>query len=241
VRLTATSYFDTVQLIPCYNLSIPRWSLVHFNLPQYQEDIMPPKRNIAETETEEPVDWNTSTVPQLKAELGLRQLPKTGRKADLVARLQAHDAGTLVTEPAGPDVADAPVDPEPSSSAPAPKKKRAKKEKSPDVEIEGELAKDVVTYQNYNPQTGEQRPRPFVGVPDDKFKDKVKKIRKERMFMIDRQRTQDRDGYPSERFDIAGSTGNIYQAEIGRNPKCTCMDAVSANNIFGFIISANGP
>jgi hypothetical protein len=200
---------------------------------------MPPKRNIEEAETEETFDWNTSTVPQLKAELGLRQLPKTGRKADLVARLQAHEAGTLATEPAAPDVADAPVDPEPSSSAPAPKKKRAKKEKSPDVEIEGELAVDVVTYQNLDPRTGERRLRPFVGVPDDKFKDKVKKIRKERMFMIDRQRSYDHEGVPMEQFDIAGSTGNIYQALIGRNPKCTCMDAVSVNNTFGFLISAN--
>ncbi|PQE30383.1 RING finger domain (Znf1) protein [Rutstroemia sp. NJR-2017a WRK4] len=197
---------------------------------------MPPKRNIQETETEEPFDWNMSTVPQLKAELGFRQLPKTGRKADLVARLQAHDAGTLVTEPAAPDVADAPADSEPSSSAPAPKKKRAKKEKSPDVEIEGELAKDVVTYQNFNPETGEQRLRPFVGVPDDKFKDKVKKIRKEH-----RQRTQDREGYPSQRFDIAGSTGNIYQAEIGRNPKCTCMDALAFMSDEIASIFANAP
>ncbi|KAM3079508.1 hypothetical protein ACMFMG_005929 [Clarireedia jacksonii] len=186
---------------------------------------MPPKRNVKETEAEEPFDWNTSTVPQLKAELGLRQLPKTGRKADLVARLEAHDAGTLVTESAATDVADAPDEDGPSSSAPAPKKKRAKKEKSPDVEIDGELAVNVVTYQDHDPRTGERRLRPFVGVPDDKFKDKVKRIRKERMFMIDRQRSYDHEGYLTEKFDIAGSTGNIYETRIGRSPKCTCMDA----------------
>lgn len=194
---------------------------------------MPPKRNVEETEAEAPFDWNTSTVSQLKVELGLRQLPKTGRKADLVARLQAHVAGTLVSEPVAPVIADAPVDPGPSSSStPAPKKKRSKKEKSPDVEIEGELAINVVTHQNFDPRTGETRPRPFVGVPDDKFKDKVKRIRKERMFMIDRQRSYDLEGFPIEKFDIAGSTGNIYQAQIGRSPKCTCMDAVSVVNIF---------
>lgn len=59
-----------------------------------------------------------------------------------------------------------------------------------------------------------------------KFIDKLKKIRKERMFMFDRQKGVDKDGHICETFDIAGSKGNIYQATIGRKPKCDCMDAV---------------
>lgn len=40
---------------------------------------------------EDDIDWNTLTVPHLRAELAHRELPTKGRKADLVARLQADD------------------------------------------------------------------------------------------------------------------------------------------------------
>ncbi|RAL67306.1 hypothetical protein DID88_008069 [Monilinia fructigena] len=116
---------------------------------------MPRKRNIQKDENVEAIDWSECLVNQLKAELERRGLSKTGRKADLVARLQASDDGTLIIEP----------------------------------------------------------------------KDKVKRIRKERMFMLNRQKTVDAKGRPREDFDIAGSTGNIYQTKIGRVPTCTCMDA----------------
>lgn len=38
-------------------------------------------------------EWNQLTVEQLKEELVYRRLPITGRKADLVARLVAHEFG----------------------------------------------------------------------------------------------------------------------------------------------------
>lgn len=88
-----------------------------------------------------------------------------------------------------------------------------------------------------NRDTGEKRLRPFVPEPDDAYKSKLKKIRKERMFMLDRKMGRDESGNACENFDIAGSvstssgclfvstkpphqTGNIYQAQIGRSPKC---------------------
>lgn len=62
--------------------------------------------------------------------------------------------------------------------------------------------------------------------PDDEFKKRVKKIRKERMFMIDRRREVQR-GAVVEVYSIAGSRGNLYTTTIGPVPKCDCPDFVS--------------
>jgi hypothetical protein len=170
---------------------------------------MPAKRKTSTAEDDAaPVDpaWSDFTIPRLKEELSRRGLALGGKKADLVARLEASDNGTLPDEET------------------APKPKRAKKQPSPDVEIDGPLAKDVVQHK-HNHGT-EQRQRPFVPAPDEEYKKRIKKVKKERMFMLDRTKRVDSQGYECEEFDIAGSTGNIYQTTIGRVPKCTCMDAV---------------
>lgn len=190
------------------------------------------KRTVQEVEEVEAIDWSRLVVTELKAELERRQLPKTGKKADLVARLKADDDESLNSEPKAPVIQPLPAEAGPSTTSDAPpKKKRAKKEKSPDVVIEGQLASDVVIYQNVDTRNGERREREFVAEPDAKFKDKVKRIKKERMFMLNRQKIVDANGRAREEFDIAGSTGNIYQTKIGRVPSCTCMDAVSATTI----------
>ncbi len=131
--------------------------------------------------------WSDYNVVELKLELDARGLAKSGRKGDLVARLEAADNRA------------------PPADEAAPKPKRTKKLPVPD---------------------GERRLRPFEAEPDETYKKKLKKVHKERMFMLDRTRILDRDGYACEKFDIAGSTGNIYQTTIGRKPSCTCMDAV---------------
>ena len=170
-----------------------------------------PKRKLQEEavneESASATSWSDLTVAELKLELEARGLPKSGRKDDLVARLEALDNGSL------------PAD------EPTPKPKRAKKQPSPDVEIKGPSASEVVQYQNVS-RSGERRLRPFEAEPDEAYKKKLKKIRKERMFMLDRTKSLDRDGHTCEVFDIAGSSGNIYQTTIGRKPNCTCMDAV---------------
>jgi len=40
--------------------------------------------------------WNDFTVPQLKEELTVRGLETTGKKADLVARLEKYDSGVFL-------------------------------------------------------------------------------------------------------------------------------------------------
>ena len=42
-------------------------------------------------DVEEIMNWNDYTVPQLKEELASRALETSGKKADLVARLEASD------------------------------------------------------------------------------------------------------------------------------------------------------
>lgn len=81
-----------------------------------------------------------------------------------------------------------------------------------------------------NHTTREYRLLDFVSAPDARYIDKLKKIRKERMFMLDRNKGIDKDGYACETFGIAGSSGNIYEVTIGRKPNCDCMDAVSIRN-----------
>ena len=171
---------------------------------------MPKRKLRTEVLIEEAADttnWFDYTVAELKLELEARGLSKAGRKNDLISRLEASDNGTLPTDES------------------APKPKRTKKAPSPEVEIEGPLASNVVQYQDVS-RSGERRLRPFEAEPDETYKKKLKKIRKERMFMLDRTKSLDRDGFACEIFDIAGSTGNIYQTTIGRKPNCTCMDAV---------------
>lgn len=173
---------------------------------------MPKRKHLVEAVVDNAADtpnWSDFTVAELKQELGERRMLKTGKKSELVARLEAADEGTLAD----------------TDTAPTQKPKKAKKAASPDVEIEGPPASEVVEYQDVGVD-GERRLRPFEPEPDAKYKDKLKKIRKERMFMLDRTKSVDRQGYECEVFDIAGSTGNIYQTTIGRKPSCTCMDAV---------------
>jgi hypothetical protein len=212
---------------------------------------MPPKRNIGEVDAEdELIDWSNEPIIHLKAELAARGLKRTGKKAELVARLLANiksrdetDVLDLIPVPvpaqAAVDalVSTAPTSTGPTSTAPASsakvstpikqKVKRTKKAKSPDVVIEGPLATEMIIHQHVDHATGERRLRPFVPEPDAGFKDKLKRIRKERMFLLARNMGIDKDGYCCEKFDIAGSSGNIYDVTIGRSPSCKCMDAVS--------------
>ncbi|MCJ1353990.1 MAG: homoserine O- acetyltransferase [Icmadophila ericetorum] len=66
----------------------------------------------------EMTDYSKQTVVKLKDELKLRGLPGTGKKADLVARLEAHDVQESAVEEAAPSVTEA-VAPAPTGAAPA--------------------------------------------------------------------------------------------------------------------------
>jgi len=59
------------------------------------EDYEPAVTAEAEGEHEEEMTWNDLTVPQLKEELSVRGLETTGKKAELVARLEKYDNGAV--------------------------------------------------------------------------------------------------------------------------------------------------
>ena len=98
--------------------------------------------------------------------------------------------------------------------APAPKPKRQRKKKT---DGEGE-------------EPEEKRLKRFRAKAPISYMERLQRVTSQRMFLIDRERAVGEDGdCPEEKFDIAGSTGNIYQVTICRVPRCTCPDAAKGN------------
>jgi hypothetical protein len=62
------------------------------------------------------------------------------------------------------------------------------------------------------------------------YLERLGRVKAQRMFLVDRNRTTSEDGtHEEEIFDLVGSTGNIYQITISKVPKCTCPDAGKGN------------
>lgn len=77
----------------------------------------------------------------------------------------------------------------------------------------------------------EKRLRTFRKHAPQSFLERLERARSQRMFLIDRQRKFNVESNTEEEvFDIAGTTGNMYQVEIGRMPHCTCPDAKKGNH-----------
>ncbi|EHK96054.1 hypothetical protein M7I_8275 [Glarea lozoyensis 74030] len=105
-------------------------------------------------------DFSNLTVPQLKYELELRGLRRSGRKAELLARLLEHAETCRQQEP---------------------QTKRARTQSQHPALTENnviDLEDEDVTF-DVAGFGGEQRLRPFVEAPDAKFKDKLKRIQKD--------------------------------------------------------------
>lgn len=54
--------------------------------------------------------------------------------------------------------------------------------------------------------------------------ERIYRVRSQKMFILNRAR-DDSQGFPTEVFDVAGTTGNIYQVDICQIPTCTCPDS----------------
>ena len=86
----------------------------------------------------------------------------------------------------------------------------------------------------------ERRLRRFRNKPPTSYLERLDRVRTQRMFLIARNRTTSADGtHEEEVFDIAGSTGNIYQVTINKNPDCTCPDASKGNQCKHIIYVSN--
>lgn len=76
----------------------------------------------------------------------------------------------------------------------------------------------------------EKRKKRFRSHPPASYLERLDRVRTQRMFLIDRQRTVSDDGLNEEEvFDLAGSTGNVYSITIGKLPRCTCPDNRKGN------------
>ncbi|EFQ98817.1 Znf1p [Nannizzia gypsea CBS 118893] len=89
--------------------------------------------------------------------------------------------------------------------------------KSPKKQTKSPRKKDV-----------ERRLRGFRSKPPQTYLVKLDRARTQRLFVLQRTRGGTEE-VPEEYIDIAGSTGNVYQVIIGKEPSCTCPDARKGN------------
>ncbi|PGH20829.1 hypothetical protein AJ80_03456 [Polytolypa hystricis UAMH7299] len=77
-------------------------------------------------------------------------------------------------------------------------------------------------------QKSERRLRIFRKHPPQSFLVKLERARTQRMYVLKRTRGGT-DEEPEETVGIVGTTGNIYQVVISKQPSCTCPDARKGN------------
>lgn len=76
----------------------------------------------------------------------------------------------------------------------------------------------------------EKRQKRFRIKPPLTYLERLNRVTTQRMFLIDRNRATNKDGtHEEEVFDIAGTTGNIYQVTIAKVPRCSCPDSMKGN------------
>jgi len=81
-----------------------------------------------------------------------------------------------------------------------------------------------------NGESEEKRLRVFRKKAPQTYLERLDRVRSQRMFLIDRERKMSSDRkHEEEVFDIAGSTGNVYQVTIAKQPKCSCPDNSKGN------------
>ncbi|KAL9089909.1 MAG: hypothetical protein Q9159_002266 [Coniocarpon cinnabarinum] len=76
---------------------------------------------------------------------------------------------------------------------------------------------------------GEKRLARFRPRPTEAYKVLLERASTQRMFVINRTPSTDANGTPTEKIDIAGSTGNLYTVTIGHKPTCNCPHAEKGN------------
>jgi hypothetical protein len=83
----------------------------------------------------------------------------------------------------------------------------------------------------------EKRLRLFRKKAPQTYLERLHRVRTQRMFLIDRQRNlSESRSHEEEIFDIAGTTGNLYQVTISKQPSCTCPDCKKGNQCKHIII-----
>ncbi|KAL2785856.1 hypothetical protein BJX66DRAFT_49202 [Aspergillus keveii] len=76
--------------------------------------------------------------------------------------------------------------------------------------------------------TSERRARRFRKEPPKTFRERLERAVTQRMFVVG-QTVDGTDVLPEMKFDIVGSTGNLYRTTIGKEPTCSCPDGAKGN------------
>ncbi|KLJ12667.1 hypothetical protein EMPG_09495 [Blastomyces silverae] len=74
----------------------------------------------------------------------------------------------------------------------------------------------------------ERRRRVFRKHPPQTYLEKLGRARTQRLFVVDRKR-EGTEEVPTEKVQIVGTTGNLYEVVIGLEPWCTCPDSQKGN------------
>lgn len=78
-------------------------------------------------------------------------------------------------------------------------------------------------------QDGRKRLRRWRASPPSAYREVRDRALTQRMFALDRQRSNDDSGCPTETISLAGTTGNIYTIVIDKVPSCDCPHARKGN------------
>lgn len=78
-------------------------------------------------------------------------------------------------------------------------------------------------------QDGEKRLRRWRAHAPSAYQEIRNRALTQRMFALDRQRSNDNPEHPSETISLAGTTGNVYTIHIDKVPTCNCPHAKKGN------------
>ncbi|KAL1872219.1 hypothetical protein Plec18167_006822 [Paecilomyces lecythidis] len=88
---------------------------------------------------------------------------------------------------------------------------------------------------SYLEEITERRARRFRTHPPNSFVEKLMRATTQRMYVVGQTRSGT-DAVPEGKFDIVGTTGNIYRVGIGKEPSCSCPDARKRSDLCKHII-----
>jgi hypothetical protein len=112
----------------------------------------------------------------------------------------------------------------PPMSQPAKQSSRKRKSRGDDSELEdGQKSKSTRKKKKDEPAE-EKRLKTFRAKPLSTYLERLSRVRAQRMFLINRNRTTSADGAHEEE-----TTGNVYQVTITKVPLCSCPDVLKGN------------
>lgn len=106
---------------------------------------------------------------------------------------------------------------------------KQKKRKAITVDSEDD-SEDTKTKRARKKSHEEKRLKRFRAKAPITYLERLGRVKTQRMFLLDRNRSiSEERTHEEEVFDIAGSTGNIYNVTISKVPTCSCPDAARGN------------